>query len=165
MYPFLNTVTKSKSFDFLRLTSLGVIGALVKSDDQDVINFLLTTDIIPYCLRIMENGTELSKTVATFIVQKILLFDSGLQAVCATPERFYTVTNVLAFMVNGTEPPTPRLLKPIIRCYSRLADHPRAKEELKKCLPTKLRDGSFSSLIADDPSTKKWYDLLLQRIQ
>jgi hypothetical protein len=30
LYPFLNTVTKTKAFEYLRLTSLGVIGALVK---------------------------------------------------------------------------------------------------------------------------------------
>lgn len=40
-----------------------VIGALVKTDEQEVINFLLTTEIIPLCLRIMETGSELSKTV------------------------------------------------------------------------------------------------------
>ena len=44
-------------------------------DDTEVINFLLTTEIIPLCLRTMEMGSELSKTVATFIVQKILLDD------------------------------------------------------------------------------------------
>ena len=44
-------------------------------DDTDVINFLLSTEIIPLCLRTMEIGSELSKTVATFIVQKILLDD------------------------------------------------------------------------------------------
>lgn len=38
-------------------------GALVKTDEQEVINFLLTTEIIPLCLRIMESGSELSKTV------------------------------------------------------------------------------------------------------
>lgn len=42
-------------------------------DDTEVINFLLSTEIIPLCLRTMEMGSELSKTVATFIVQKILL--------------------------------------------------------------------------------------------
>ncbi len=47
----------------------------VQVDDTDVINFLLSTEIIPLCLRTMEIGTELSKTVATFIVQKILLDD------------------------------------------------------------------------------------------
>lgn len=32
-------------------------------DDNDVINFLLSTEIIPLCLRTMEMGSELSKTV------------------------------------------------------------------------------------------------------
>lgn len=43
-------------------------GALVKTDEQEVINFLLTTEIIPLCLRIMESGSELSKTVSTFFL-------------------------------------------------------------------------------------------------
>ena len=42
-------------------------------DDTEVINFLLSTEIIPLCLKTMEMGSELSKTVATFIVQKILI--------------------------------------------------------------------------------------------
>jgi CCR4-NOT transcription complex subunit 9 len=62
-------------------------------DDTEVVNFLLQTEIIPLCLRIMENGSELSKTVATFIVQKIMLDDLGLTYVCATAERFYAVRN------------------------------------------------------------------------
>ena len=41
LYPFLNTVSKGRSFEYLRLTSLGVVGALVKVDDPTVINFLL----------------------------------------------------------------------------------------------------------------------------
>lgn len=77
LYPFLNTVSKTRPFEYLRLTSLGVIGALVKVDDTEVINFLLSTEIIPLCLRTMETGSELSKTVATFIVQKILLDNVG----------------------------------------------------------------------------------------
>jgi CCR4-NOT transcription complex subunit 9 len=63
LYPFLNTISRTKPFEYLRLTSLGVIGALVKMDDTEVVNFLLQTEIIPLCLRIMETGTELSKTV------------------------------------------------------------------------------------------------------
>ena len=51
LYPFLHTVSKTRPFEYLRLTSLGVIGALVKTDEQEVINFLLTTEIIPLCLR------------------------------------------------------------------------------------------------------------------
>lgn len=64
----------------------------VQVDDTEIVNFLLQTEIIPLCLRIMETGSELSKTVATFIVQKILLDDSGLTYICATAERFYAVS-------------------------------------------------------------------------
>lgn len=73
LYPFLSTTSKARPFEYLRLTSLGVIGALVKVDDPRVITFLLSTETIPLFLRTMETGSELSKTVATFIVQKILL--------------------------------------------------------------------------------------------
>ena len=93
LYPFLHTVSKTRPFEYLRLTSLGVIGALVKTDEQEVINFLLTTEIIPLCLRIMESGSELSKTVATFILQKILLDETGLYYICQTYDRSNLQTN------------------------------------------------------------------------
>lgn len=81
-------------------------------DDPEVIHFLLQTEIIPLCLRIMETGSDLSKTVAIFIVQKLLLDDTGLAYVCATAERFYQVSSVLAKMVATLEKePTLRLLK------------------------------------------------------
>ena len=120
LYPFLNTTSKSRPFEYLRLTSLGVIGALVKNDSSEVINFLLTTEIIPLCLRIMETGSELSKTVAIFIVQKILLDDLGLAYICQTYERFYAVGTVLSNMVNQlVEQQTVRLLKHVVRCFLR----------------------------------------------
>lgn len=66
-----------------------------QTDEQEVITFLLTTEIIPLCLRIMESGSELSKTVATFILQKILLDDSGLSYICQTYDRFSHVAIIL----------------------------------------------------------------------
>ncbi len=151
LYPFLNTTSKTRPFEYLRLTSLGVIGALVKvrmmievlalplksltscgntlpqqNDNSDVINFLLSTEIIPLCLRIMETGSELSKTVAIFIVQKILLDDLGLSYICQTYERFYAVGTVLSNMVNAlVDSQAVRLLKHVVRCYLRLSDNPR----------------------------------------
>jgi CCR4-NOT transcription complex subunit 9 len=43
LYPFLNTTSKTRPFEYLRLTSLGVIGALVKVNAQldSIILFLL----------------------------------------------------------------------------------------------------------------------------
>ncbi|EPY53144.1 RNA-binding protein [Schizosaccharomyces cryophilus OY26] len=162
LYPFLNTLSKSKPFEYLRLTSLGVIGALVKNDSPEVINFLLSTEIIPLCLRIMENGSELSKTVAIFIVQKFLCDDVGLQYICQTYERFYAVASVLNNMVlQLVDSFAFRLLKHVIRCYLRLSDNPRAREALRHCLPEPLRDATFAHVLKDDHNTKKCLAQLL----
>lgn len=163
LFPFLNTTSRQRTFEYLRLTSLGVIGALVKNDSQDVISFLLRTDIVPLCLRIMESSSELSKTVAIFILQKILLADIGLQYVCATLERFYAVTNVLKDMVEHLTIHTPpgRLLKHIIRCYLRLSDDLEARRLLKVVLPQKLRDNTFTEVLKDDVGSKRCLAQLL----
>ncbi|KAF7112250.1 hypothetical protein RHSIM_RhsimUnG0248500 [Rhododendron simsii] len=181
LYPFLNTTSKSRPFEYLRLTSLGVIGALVKIstcylgsrddierevDDTEVISFLLSTEIIPLCLRTMEMGSELSKTVATFIVQKILLDDVGLDYICTTAERFFAVGRVLGNMVAAlAEQPSSRLLKHIIRCYLRLSDNSRACDALRSCLPDMLRDATFSACLRDDPTTRRWLQQLLHNVQ
>ena len=98
-------------------------------EDPEVIRFLLATEIIPLSLKIMERGRELSQAVATFILQKILLDDYGLNFIC-DPERgtrFQAVNSVLANVVNTlatAEKPSLRLLKHTIRCYLRFCDHP-----------------------------------------
>ncbi|EOA21189.1 hypothetical protein CARUB_v10001534mg [Capsella rubella] len=165
MYAFLNTSSKSRPFEFLRLTSLGVIGALVKVDDAEVIRFLLQTEIVPLCLRTMENGSELSKTVATFIVQKVLLDDVGLEYMCTTSERFFALGRVLGNMVTSlAEGPSPRLLKHIVRCYLRLTENNRACDALGSCLPDLLRNAAFSKCLSDDQIAMAWLHQLLHNI-
>ncbi len=110
-------------------------------------------------------GSELSKTVATFIVQKILLDETGLSYICATAERFYAVSTVLSNMVGLlAEQPSVRLLKHIVRCYLRLSDNARAREALRQCLPDALRDKTFSVALRDDITVKRWLTQLLLSI-
>eukprot|EP00041_Stephanoeca_diplocostata_P010615 m.169113 g.169113 ORF g.169113 m.169113 type:complete len:349 (+) comp18229_c0_seq1:154-1200(+) len=165
LYPFLNTTSKEKTFEYLRVTSLGVIGALVKTDETEAISFLLQTEIIPLCLRIMETGNELSKTVATFIVQKILLDDMGLQYICQTYERFSHVALILGKMVHGlAKQQSSRLLKHVVRCYLRLSDNSRAREALRQCLPEPLKHVTFVNGLKDDQTTKRWLAQLLHNL-
>ena len=127
----------------------------------------------------METGSELSKTVAIFIVQKILLDDTGLGYICHTYERFYAVGTVLSNMVTQlVEQQTVRLLKHVVRCFlrfgfqfynneqmylicCRLSDNARAREALRQCLPEPLRDATFSSVLRDDAATKRCLAQLL----
>lgn len=165
LYPFLHTASKNRPFEFLRLTSLGVIGALVKADEPSVISFLLSTEIVPLCLRVIESGCDLSKTVATFILQKILFDDHGLTYVCHTYDRFSHVAMILGKTVIAlAQEPSPRLLKHVIRCYLRMSDNPRAREALRQCLPDQLRDGTFASCLQEDKPTSHWLAQLLSNL-
>ncbi|KAK8767850.1 hypothetical protein V5799_005369 [Amblyomma americanum] len=159
-----------------------------QTDEQEVINFLLSTEIIPLCLRIMESGSELSKTdrktlensgefgninfvyirnkVATFILQKILVDETGLSYICQTYERFSHVAMILGKMVLSlAKEQTARLLKHVVRCYLRLSDNPRAREALRQCLPDQLKDSTFASCLQDDKSTSHWLAQLLKNLE
>ncbi|KAF0935568.1 hypothetical protein E2562_034441 [Oryza meyeriana var. granulata] len=163
---FLQTDSKTRPFEYLRLTSLGVIGALVKADDTKVINFLLQYEFVPLCLHAMTIGSEVSKTVATFVIEKIVLDDAGLGYICATADRFFAVGTALASMVTSPDDkPSPRLLKNIIHCYLRITDNPRGLEALQTCLPTTLKDGTLNNLIRDDPTMRLWLNQLLVKVR
>ena len=161
LYPFLNTLNKSKPYEYIRLTALGVIGALVKVDNSDVITYLLNTEIIPLCLRIMERGSELSKTVACFIVQRILLDDNGLKYICGKSERLSAINTVLAYMIKNK--PSARLVKHIIRSYSRLAENPEGRALLKNNLPEEMKTEEFFNSM--DDSSKKWLMNLMRLLK
>lgn len=100
IYPFLNSTTNSKSVELLRLTTLGVIGALVKSQVSEIINFLINTEMVQLCVQIIEKGSDLSRTVATFILQRIICDDNGLNYICNKAERFFKVTKLNKILYN-----------------------------------------------------------------
>lgn len=118
---------------------------LFQTDNEDVVQFLVSTKIIPLLLRIMETGSELPRTVATFILQRILMDEGGLSYVCRTfdrykcckffsnefiPINFYSVCRFShVAMILGklilmlTAQPSTRLLKHVVLCYLRLSDN------------------------------------------
>ncbi|XP_011047234.1 PREDICTED: cell differentiation protein RCD1 homolog isoform X2 [Populus euphratica] len=160
LYPLLNNTKKERPHQFIRLASLSVIGALAKVDDPNVINFLLESEVFPCCIRSMEVGDVLSKTVATYIVYKILINEEGLRYCCTVAERFFALVRVLGSMVlklaeegQLAKIPFIRLLKHIILCYHRLSESPRSCDGLRCCLPVILSDAAFIDIIRlGDPS-------------
>ena len=161
LYPFLNTLNKSKPYEYIRLTALGVIGALVKIDNGEVIQYLLNTEIIPLCLRIMERGSELSKTVACFIVQRILLDENGLKYICEKSVRLNAINTVLSYMIKNK--PSSRLVRHILRSYNRLADNEEGRNLLKIKLPSEMKDPNFINSL--DESSRKWLQNLHKVLQ
>ena len=121
------------------------------------------------CLRIMERGTDLSQTVATFIIQKILMDNNGLTYLCMTAERFFAVSTVLNNMVeNQLVKPSTRLLKHIIKCYFRLSENPRAQMALNTTMPTIVKEMlNENKKLTDnlDESSKKLLSSLIETLQ
>ena len=60
VYPLINAPDQRRPYEHLRVTSLGVIGALVKGDDSESIRHLVKTELIVLCLRIMKKGDVIS---------------------------------------------------------------------------------------------------------
>ncbi|KAK6259479.1 hypothetical protein QQP08_002962 [Theobroma cacao] len=151
---FLNTMNREKPYDSLRLSSLVVIGSLVKVDDAEVVDFLLVSQTFPSCLRCMEVGSTLSKTVATFIIHRILLNEQGLHYCLVPADRFFALNNALAIMVERLgeeeEGHRPRLLRNIISCYLRLSDNDRARAYFSGYIPPKLVDDTYIGILERD---------------
>ncbi|KAD6454170.1 hypothetical protein E3N88_08876 [Mikania micrantha] len=169
IYPFLNTCEKGiKQLDYLRLTSLGVMGALVKVDDAnspEIIHFLLETEVVPLCLRCIEMGGELAKTVSVLVISKILLYEEG-QRYCGTfPERFYVISHALANIVNQFHgKPSLQLLKHILTCFLILSEVSRACDALTKCYPARLRDPVYLNFVCGNVSVRRLADQVLQNL-
>ncbi|XP_050908077.1 uncharacterized protein LOC127121667 [Lathyrus oleraceus] len=164
LYPFLQTTNKLPQFEHLRLSSLGVIGALVKVSNKEVISFLLSSEIIPLCLCNMEIGKEISKMVPTFIIQKVLADDDGLAYICDTAKRFFAVARVLEMVQIVVKQHSPRLLKLIISCYSRLSDNHRAGIAVTSCLPIMLTNRTFNNYLREDPTTWRLVEHLFENV-
>ncbi|OMO89248.1 Rcd1 [Corchorus capsularis] len=155
VYPFMNSTKSESSYERLRLSSLGVIQSLVKVDNAEVVEFLLFTQIFPSCLRCMEFGRTLSKTVATYIIYRILQNSEGLKYCFALGDRFLSVSRALGIMVENLdqeeEKHSPRLLRNIICCYHRLleSENDRARHILTSCIPSKLVDSTYIHILKE----------------
>eukprot|EP00439_Symbiodinium_sp_Y106_P019513 s1243_g2.t1 len=153
VYPFLSTSHTERPFEYLRLTALGVIGALLKANSGSV-RPLLETDLLRLCLNSLEaHASELSKVVAAFILQQLLLDDHGLDLICSSQDSLSKVTDALSAVVETlVQAPSIRLLKPgpewkpLVRCYLCLTEDPRGKRRVKEFLPEGLRKAPESVL-------------------
>ncbi|KAF3325696.1 Cell differentiation protein RCD1 [Carex littledalei] len=173
LYPLVTNPRQSASFEKLRITSLGMIGFLVKELDLEAVQFLLRSEVVPLCLRCMEVGTVLSKTVAVFILEKLLSTEIGLEYICENQERFLATNQMLASMFT-TLPhvrSSLRLLRRVIICFYLFSCNPRKEDSLAfynstykthlfsdsvseitlyNLLPDGIRDGSCIYMFQDD---------------
>ncbi|KAK4714143.1 hypothetical protein R3W88_020050 [Solanum pinnatisectum] len=159
-YPFLKPSGENKPLEYLRLTSLGVLGALAKFDDPygpKVLHFFLETEVVPSCLECIDLCDELSRKVATLIVMKILMQEKGMSYCSATAERFYSIVQVLYRVVQKlTEKPCLLHLMYAIQCFLSLSEVIKfigPSEAFIRQVPPQLFDNTFKDILRDDHET------------
>jgi CCR4-NOT transcription complex subunit 9 len=129
LFPFLHTTNQSRECECFKLTSLGILGSLVKADDPSIIDYLLQNEFVPLCLRILKFGQEMSKIVAAFIVQKILNDPKGRESVCSHTEKRETVLKVLNIVLNDLAVNfSQRLSKNVVLSYDSMLKLPEVRD-------------------------------------
>jgi CCR4-NOT transcription complex subunit 9 len=123
LFPFLHATNQSRECECFKLTSLGILGSLVKAENSEIIEYLLQNEFVPLCLRILKFGQEMSKIVAAFILQKILSDANGKQSICQNREKRETVLKVLNLVLRElTVSFIPRLSKKVLASYQLMLD-------------------------------------------
>lgn len=165
LYPFMNTIPRSRPFEYLKFSSLGVVASMLKSRHPDVIPCLFSTDFMGACFRMMRIGSPSTKKLATFVFSQIVSEEHGLALICSTEmsvQRTVEHLNGLTVWLVGN--PTSSLIRMVIACYERLTHNSCCREYLKKWLPRSLSDHKFAHMIVDDGRTKKYHGMLLEAL-
>ena len=158
LYPFLNNTNKTKHYEYLKLTSLNVIGTLVKSNDPKIISFLINTQITPLLLKIMEKGSELSRTMACCIVYKVVQDDCVIKYICEKKERYNGIIQFMRVMMKNKF--SQRLIKYILKTFLRLSENKDARYILKNEVLKDIKNESFIRCL--DDSSKNLVNILLK---
>lgn len=179
IYPYLNRPSLSKQSESLRIASLGVFGQLLKEKDTQILKYLMSTEMVPFCLKLMDIGTAISKKISIYIFYSIIQTEEGLEYACQTFERFIAITVILNSMCQqiydqyeksvthsnkiflDDEDFSP-LLSPILDCYLRLARKPNVLMSFRTQPPDAIIDKRMSRLLG---RSKEKYEQLKRVIE
>lgn len=156
LYPFINNNNKGKPYEFLKLTSLGVISSLLKTTDKEIISFLIDTAIIPILLKIMEKGSELVRKVSCFIVNQIVQDNDGIKYICEAKERYSAIIQYMKKMLKNK---LSQSIFIILKIFLRLSGNKDARNMLKNEISKEIKDINFIQCL-DDHSKKLLTNLL-----
>ncbi|KAL0770945.1 hypothetical protein Bca101_036096 [Brassica carinata] len=169
LFPLMDIDLTYKPLECLRLGALGVLAHMLKAPiDGAAVRFLMDNGALRYCTKAIEIGSTESKTVSVFILNKILSTNEGLQYCCVLADRFFLIDGLLKKLLvylSSMTNPSPSLFNLIAGCYAKLSQKPRAREGLWRYPPVMLLNGTFASLLAEDPDAVNYRKQLIRNMQ
>lgn len=147
LYPFINNTNKAKPYEYLKLSSLSVINALLTETDNEIISFLIDTEIIPKLLKIMEKGPELTRKIACCIVSQIVQDDNGTKYICETKERYSAIISYMKKMLKNKG--DQLIINQILKTFLKLSENKDAKIILKNEVLKEMTDKNFINYLCE----------------
>ena len=147
LYPFINNTNKAKPYEYLKLSSLSVINALLTETDNEIISFLIDTEIIPKLLKIMEKGAELTRKIACCIVSQIVQDDNGSKYINETKERYSAIITYMKKMLKNKC--SKVTINRILKTFLKLSENNDAKNILKNDILKEITDKNFINFLCD----------------
>ncbi|XP_009132856.1 CCR4-NOT transcription complex subunit 9 [Brassica rapa] len=158
-YPLMDINVTDPRLECLRIGALGVIAHMLRPPvDPAAVCYLVNTSCLQHCTKAIEIGSTESKTIAVFIINKILSTGEGLQYCCVLPDRFFFIDGLLKRLLmylTTMARPCPSLFNLLVGCYTSLSYKPRARRGLRRYLPDMLFNNTFASLLAADPAAER----------
>nr|VDC88762.1 unnamed protein product [Brassica oleracea] len=158
-YTLMDINLTDTRLECLRLGALGVIAHMLSPPvDPAVVCYLVNTSCLQHCTKAIDIGSTESKTIAVFIINKILSTGEGLQYCCVLPDRFFFIDGLLKrqlMYLTTMARPCPSLFNLLVGCYTSLSYKPRARRGLRRYLPDMLFNNTFASLLAADPAAER----------
>ena len=147
LYPFINNTNKAKPYEYLKLSSLSIINALLTETDNEIISFLIDTEIIPKLLKIMEKGAELTRKIACCIISQIVQDDNGTKYICETKERYSAIITYMKKMLKNKC--NQITINRILKTFLKLSENKDAKNILKNDILNEITDKNFINYLCD----------------
>lgn len=144
LMPLLRLTQKTRPIEHVRLSVLIIICGLLKKNTSEIICYTMAAEMIPQLLHQMEHGSNISKTLSSFILYRILDNAVGLKFATRRLSRRTHLIHTLGRVIHQqTLEPDPRILQHVLHIYTRLADNPESLEMIQLHLPMQLRNGFF----------------------
>ncbi|CAL9235265.1 unnamed protein product [Arabidopsis halleri] len=168
-YPLMDLGLIDKRHECLRLAALGVIAHMLKaSEDGAVSRYLMESGAVGFCAKPVEFGSIETKTVAVYILDKIMSTDEGLHYCCVLADRFFVIDELLKKLLvylSSMYRPSSCLFNLVIGCYVKLSQKSRARDGIRRYTPFLLFDGTFARLYAEDPVADNNRIQLIQNLE
>ena len=169
--PIFALTQVEREIEYLRLTSLGVIGAMSKTKDPQIVKYLIDKEVLMICIVSIQHASEISRVIATFILSKLFNESIAIDCVCESSQKIISIANLLCHSITSTlnqkRDINGRLIRYSLDCLNRLSTNSKAVVHLHSVIneyKTLFKDHLLDYISNKDPSLKAKYDELCRNV-